>query len=87
MAVGITGNIIKFVLFQREIDKQVKVLKEGQSDDDMEKYFFNVTMDPETKKPVVMKMLKPPMPTITMKPSEENPDGPPEIIIKAPEMT
>ena len=32
-------------------------------------------------------MLKPPMPTITMKPSEGNPDGPPEIIIKAPEMT
>ena len=53
----------------------------------MEKYFFNVTMDPETKKPVVMKMLRPPMPTIEMKPSETNPDGPPEIVIKTPEMS
>ena len=79
--------MIKFAFFQREIDKQVKVLKEGQSEEDMEKYFFNVTMDPETKKPVVIKMLKPPMPTIVMKPSEDNPDGPPEIVIKQPAMT
>jgi hypothetical protein len=53
----------------------------------MEKYFFNVTMDPETKKPVVMKMLKPKMPTVESRPDPFNPDGPPEYFMKTPEMT
>lgn len=62
-------------------------MKVDASEEDMEKYFFNVTMDPETKKPVVMKMLKPPMPTFEMRPDKSNPDGPPEFVIKPPKMT
>ena len=57
------------------------------SEEDLEKYFFNVTIDPETRKPSVMKMLKPPTPIIETVKSDTNPDGPPEIRIKQPEIS
>ena len=56
------------------------------SEEEQEQYFFQVMIDPETDKPNVIKLLKPPSPVLEVTKSDD-PDAMGQITIKEPELT
>lgn len=55
---------VQITLFKREVDRQIEELKKDMSEEEQQKYMFNVTkVDDKVK---VVKILKPPMPIISM---------------------
>lgn len=61
-------------------------MKENMTEDEQEQYFFQVIIDPETDKPNVIKLLKPPSPVLEVTKSDD-PNAMGQITVKEPELT